>query len=997
MKTRSNPFAALALILVTSTSLQAATLYWNANSGTPDYSGAWDAVTSNWNTATAGAGTPITWTTGEDAEFDVAQTYTVTVDTAQTATNLDIKAGTVTFAGTSAISSNNIDIATGATLNTTGDRIAKAGTTPLTVNGTLNLTAGGFSSGRLIQIGGSGNLIGGFRHTGNASFGGNIQDVSSSSRAAILWNNGAAGTLTLSGSNSGMTGDVLMSLANSVIKLNSANAFSPNSLLRFEGAAASTLIELAATDFTRAFVTGSNTTNNGGFNWTGTNAGFYATGGDRNLTFVTAIGGTTPASVVWGTLGLTSSTVVLGAAASTHKLTWTNDINLNGATRTVSCADGAAAVETELTGIISNSSATAGGLTKGGTGYLLVSGSINDSAAGTIGLTAAGGTLRISGPLSFRGNVTVSGGNLLANRNDILGTGAGTTTCNGGNNQGTLQFDASGGDLSFPETITLQMRSSLVTSNTSPMKPSFNNLAGNTTLTGLINGTTGGAVTKISSDAGLLTISNELRQSGATPTVSTRGSTLQGAGNALISGTITQAAGITHRVDKMGSGTWTFSNAANTFSGGVRVNEGTLEVTGFGNGGAAGVLGAASNAAGNIQLNGGALKYSGSGETSDRLFTVGASGGTIEASGIGSLVLGNTGGITSADGGGTGLQFTFASGSTTLAVNDLSELSPGLEVGGYAGLDAGTKIVSIDYSAGLMTVDTATTAVSGAAASNGTASGVIDRVLTLTGSNTGANEIAGSLADAANGGKLAITKTGLGKWVLSGSNTYTGSTSVQTGTLALVGGSQKSPITVDSGAALGFTLGSPTTSTSSVTFIGATAKVAVSGTPVAATLMTASSITGTPVLDPAIPGFTLTIEDSGTTLKLKSTAANNYDTWATTNGVPGQAADLDHDNDGVSNGVEYFIGGPTGNTTGFTSVPSVTTTAGVSSITWTKAATYTGVYNTDYFVETSTSLATGSWATEASPGTVTISGNNVTYTFPAGPVKNFARLKVTGP
>jgi autotransporter-associated beta strand protein len=242
-----------------------------------------------------------------------------------------------------------------------------------------------------------------------------------------------------------------------------------------------------------------------------------------------------------------------------------------------------------------------------------------------------------------------------------------------------------------------------------------------------------------------------------------------------------------------------------------------------------------------------------------------------------------------------------------------------------------------------------------------------------------------------------LSKLSAGILTLTGANTYTGATSVTAGTLALVGGSQTSPITVDSGAALGFTLGSPTSSTSTVTFSGATAKVTVTGTPVAATLMTAGNITGTPVLDPAIPGFALAIEDSGTTLKLKSSAANTYDTWATTNGVPGQAADLDHDNDGVSNGVEYFIGGPTGNTTGFTPVPGVTTIAGVSSITWTKAATYTGVYDTDYFVETSTSLATGSWATEASPGTVTISGSNVTYTFPAGPVKNFARLKVTGP
>lgn len=241
-------------------------------------------------------------------------------------------------------------------------------------------------------------------------------------------------------------------------------------------------------------------------------------------------------------------------------------------------------------------------------------------------------------------------------------------------------------------------------------------------------------------------------------------------------------------------------------------------------------------------------------------------------------------------------------------------------------------------------------------------------------------------------------KIGSGTLTLTAANTYTGATSVTAGTLALVGGSQTSPITVNSDATLGFTVGSPTTSTSSVTFSGATSKVKVTGTPVAATLMTASNITGTPVLDPAIPGFELAIEGGGTLLNLKAAGAgDNYNTWAATNGVPGQAGDLDHDNDGVSNGVEYFIGGPTGNTTGFTAVPSVITSAGVRSITWTKAATYTGAYNTDFTVETSSTLATASWTTEASPGTVTISGNDVTYTFPAGPVKNFARLKVTGP
>ena len=72
--------------------------------------------------------------------------------------------------------------------------------------------------------------------------------------------------------------------------------------------------------------------------------------------------------------------------------------------------------------------------------------------------------------------------------------------------------------------------------------------------------------------------------------------------------------------------------------------------------------------------------------------------------------------------------------------------------------------------------------------------------------------------------------------------------------------------------------------------------------------------------------------------------ASAYTDWATTNGVPGQAIDLDHDNDGASNGVEYFLVGPSTVSAGFTSVPGVTTVSGVNSVTWTKAGTYTGVY-----------------------------------------------------
>jgi hypothetical protein len=48
-------------------------------------------------------------------------------------------------------------------------------------------------------------------------------------------------------------------------------------------------------------------------------------------------------------------------------------------------------------------------------------------------------------------------------------------------------------------------------------------------------------------------------------------------------------------------------------------------------------------------------------------------------------------------------------------------------------------------------------------------------------------------------------------------------------------------------------------------------------------------------------------------------------------------------------------------------------------------------------VETS-AILTGTWTAEASPGTVTITGNDVKFTFPSPHgAKQFARLKVTGP
>ncbi|MEI6605074.1 MAG: autotransporter-associated beta strand repeat-containing protein, partial [Verrucomicrobiota bacterium] len=228
----------------------------------------------------------------------------------------------------------------------------------------------------------------------------------------------------------------------------------------------------------------------------------------------------------------------------------------------------------------------------------------------------------------------------------------------------------------------------------------------------------------------------------------------------------------------------------------------------------------------------------------------------------------------------------------------------------------------------------------------------------------------------------SVIKQGGGTLSMSGANTYTGSTTVNGGTLVL---GQINPdneastvsIAAAAGAKLDLAFGSGVTDT-----VG---KLYIDGIQQPAGDYTSSHSSG------AFAG-------SGT-LHVNSGPAG-FAGWQDANHTSG-TINQDHDNDGVTNGIEYFLGGNT-DTTGFTPLPPVDNTGGTLSVTWTKAATYPGTYGTGGFVvETSTTL-NGDWATEIvapNPGaTVTITGNEVKYTFPTplGSTK-FARLVVTGP
>jgi hypothetical protein len=108
------------------------------------------------------------------------------------------------------------------------------------------------------------------------------------------------------------------------------------------------------------------------------------------------------------------------------------------------------------------------------------------------------------------------------------------------------------------------------------------------------------------------------------------------------------------------------------------------------------------------------------------------------------------------------------------------------------------------------------------------------------------------------------------------------------------------------------------------------------------------------------PGLTaFALDSSG---YLTATPAGGYSVWQTANNTS-QPPDQDHDGDGVSNGVEYFLSGAA-TSTGFTSMQTVVDNAGVFSITWNKSSGYEGIYCTDFVVETSTTLS-GAWTTVA--------------------------------
>jgi hypothetical protein len=110
-----------------------------------------------------------------------------------------------------------------------------------------------------------------------------------------------------------------------------------------------------------------------------------------------------------------------------------------------------------------------------------------------------------------------------------------------------------------------------------------------------------------------------------------------------------------------------------------------------------------------------------------------------------------------------------------------------------------------------------------------------------------------------------------------------------------------------------------------------------------------------------------------------------YATWGITY-AGGQAANLDYDNDGVSNGIEYFMNAAPG----YTANPAL----GGNTVTWPNGGNIpSSAYGTQFMVQTSSDLV--SWTdVPANDSGLNNTASSLSYVV-SGASRQFVRLKMT--
>jgi autotransporter-associated beta strand protein len=227
---------------------------------------------------------------------------------------------------------------------------------------------------------------------------------------------------------------------------------------------------------------------------------------------------------------------------------------------------------------------------------------------------------------------------------------------------------------------------------------------------------------------------------------------------------------------KSGSGTLTLSGGANTYTGVTTLKGGTVSVSTLANGGAPSDIGAPNNSAAKLVLDGGTLQYTGGAASIDRLFTVGTSGGTVDVEGAGALTLSNPG--------------TISLGGTLTLNSDTADnniLAPALiQSGGLIKNGTGTWVLTgtNSYGGGTVIADgVLQVGTNGGTGSLGGGNVSVAAGAVIDFRRTGTLTVGGAIS-----GNGAVFQNGSGTVILANSNTYSGGTTINAGTLQVGNG-----------------------------------------------------------------------------------------------------------------------------------------------------------------------------------------------------------------
>jgi autotransporter-associated beta strand protein len=236
---------------------------------------------------------------------------------------------------------------------------------------------------------------------------------------------------------------------------------------------------------------------------------------------------------------------------------------------------------------------------------------------------------------------------------------------------------------------------------------------------------------------------------------------------------------------KSGTNTLALSGGANNYTGVTTINGGILSVSHLANGGLASDIGAANFNAGNLILNGGTLQFTGVSASIDRLFTLGASGGTIDNEGPGTFTLFRAGTIAMT---GSGVRVLTLTGVNPSGDQLGCVLPDGSGVTSLAKQGTGTWILTGNNTySGTTTISGGTLQVGvGFGAPSGTGSLGTSNVFdnsALVFNRTGTMTVPGAIS-----GTGSVSQNGPGTVILANDNSYTGGTTINSGTLQVGNG-----------------------------------------------------------------------------------------------------------------------------------------------------------------------------------------------------------------